>query len=89
MKRDVDRVREDGADGKDMEECNVESSAYECNVHLVICGSKKVIDKKKEECWGQNGTLRYTAVDGEGGDEVPSTITEIEWSERKLDERAE
>ena len=28
MKRDVDRVREDGADGKDMEECNVYSSAY-------------------------------------------------------------
>ncbi len=30
MKRDVDRVRDDGVDGKDMEECNVESSAYEC-----------------------------------------------------------
>ena len=30
MKRDVDRVREDGADGKDMEECNIESSVYEC-----------------------------------------------------------
>ena len=30
MKRDVDRVREDGADGKDMEECNVESSEFEC-----------------------------------------------------------
>ena len=54
---------------------------------MVICGRKKVIDKKKEECWRQNGTLNYTAVDMEGGDIEPSTITEIEQSERKLDLR--
>ena len=56
-------------------------------MHLFICGRTKVIDKKKEECWGQNGTLRYTAVDREGGDVELSTITEIERSERKLDMR--
>ena len=56
-------------------------------MHLDICGRKKAIDKKKKECWGQNGTLRCTAVDGEGGDDEPSTITEIESSERKLDVR--
>ena len=45
---------------------------------MVICGRKKVIDKKKEECWRLSGTLRYTAVDREGGDVEPSTITEME-----------
>jgi len=42
MKRDVDRVREDGADVKDIEECNL---SRQIRVHLDICGRKKVIDK--------------------------------------------
>ena len=64
MKRDVDRVRENGADGKDMEECNVELSAYEC-IWLFVEEGRSLI-KKKEECWRQDGTLRDTAVAREG-----------------------
>ena len=52
MKRDVARVREDGADGKDMEECNVESSAYECI--WIFVNERRSLIKKKEEGWGQD-----------------------------------
>ena len=45
MKRDVDRVREDGADGKDMEECNVDLSAYEC-IWLFV-EERSLIKKRK------------------------------------------
>ena len=64
MKRDVYRVREDGANGKDVEECNVESSAHEC-IWLFVEERRSFI--KKEECWRQNRNLRDTAVDVEGG----------------------
>ena len=46
MKRDVDRVREDGADGKDVEECNVESSAYEC-IWLFVEERRSLIKRRK------------------------------------------
>ena len=46
MKRDVDRVRDDWADGKDMEECNVESSASEC-IWLFVEERRSLIKRRK------------------------------------------
>ena len=46
MKRDVDRVRKYGADGKDMEECNAESSAYEC-IWLYVEERRSSIKRRK------------------------------------------
>ena len=61
-------MREYGADVKSMEECNVESSAYEWNW---LFGEERrsliKIKKNQKECWRKDGTLRGTAVDKEGG----------------------
>ena len=46
MKRDVHRVREDGADGKEMEECNVESSAYKY-IWLFVEERRSLINRRK------------------------------------------
>ena len=46
MKRDVDRVKEDGTDGKDMKECNVKSSAYEC-IWLFVEERRSLIKRRK------------------------------------------
>ena len=46
MKRGGDRVREDWADGKDVEECNVESSAYEC-IRLFVEERRSLIKRRK------------------------------------------
>ena len=46
MKRDVDRVREDGADGKDIEECHVELSTYEC-IWLFVEERRSLIKRRK------------------------------------------
>ena len=46
MKREVDRVREDGEDVKDMEECNVESSEFEC-IWLFVEERMSLIKRRK------------------------------------------
>ena len=80
MKRDVDRVREDRTDGKDMEECNVESSAYEC-IRLFVEERRSLIKRRKSVGDRMEPQITLLLV-GKGGDVEPSTIMEIEQSER-------